>query len=244
MLLVTALLAAAFALLGRRPGAARAALLAALAVLGGMLGVRWSGSGHPPVFGTFEMDLAEVFWLLVIALLIERRVGHRRLRAPLVASVLILAHSVTLHTEATPLTISETSLWIDLHALLAWGALCFYLHALFLAFGGDAVQALAVRLLGTAFIFHSALGFVGVYYATILFASPWQWDPVQALGLLAWVLCGLVLHFRLFFNVSLFRQRYLLALLAAVYVLSAKAIMYLPPGQSFHVFELGSMAGR
>ena len=85
---------------------------------------------------------------------------------------------------------------------------------------------------------------VPAYYSTLLFATPWSWDPVQTLGLLSWILFGIALHFRLFFGVTLHRQRYFILLLVLVYVVSGKLIMFMKDGQSFHVFELGGLAGE
>lgn len=222
---------------------ARLATWASSATLAGMLLVRWTRSGHPPVFGTFEMDLAETLCLLLFALALSRKAGARYLRGPALVGSLTLLHTFLLRTEITPLTISERSLWIDLHAALAWLAWGLYFHALFHSFGDAGLEDRGLRLLGWGFVANSAMGFVGVYYGTLLFATPWSWDPVQTLGLLSWILFGVALHFRLFFSVTLHRQRYFLLFLVLMYVLSGKLIMFLRPGQSFHVFELGAMAG-
>ena len=219
--------------------------------LGAWIGVRWARAGHPPVFGTFETDLAETLVLLLSGLWIARRAGVSYLRGPLLVAALTFAHTFVLRTEATPLTISERSLWIDVHAVFAWVAWAAYFHALLLAFAdpsapggaGASRDEGALRALGAAFVAQSVLGFVGVYYATLLFARPWEWDPVQTLGLLSCLLCALALHLRLFFGASLHRQRFFLAAVVATFVTSAKLVMFLGSAQSFHVFELGAMAG-
>ncbi len=229
----------------RRPGWTRGAAWAAALALGTWVGVRWAQSGHPPVFGTFETDLAETLVLLLSGLWMARREGLAYLRGPLLVAALAFAHTFALRTEITPLTISEQSLWIDVHAVFAWTAWAAYFHALFLALREPTVSRddRALRALGAAFLAQSALGFVGIYYATLLFARPWEWDPVQTLGLLSWLLCALSLHLRLFFQASLHRQRFLLAGVVAAFVISAKVVMVLGSSQSFHVFELGAMAG-
>jgi ABC-type transport system involved in cytochrome c biogenesis permease subunit len=237
------------ALARRRPAFARGGAWTTALALGAWLAARWVAAGHPPVFGTFETDLAETLLLLVSGLWIARREGPAYLRGPLVVAALTFAHTFALRPEITPVTISEQSLWIDLHAVLAWAAWAAYFHALFLALGGRPAEtglpreSRALRVLGVAFVAQSAMGFVGVYYATLLFARPWEWDPVQTLGLLSWLLCALCLHLRLFFGASLQRQRVFLGVVVVVFVVSAKLVMLLGSGQSFHVFELGSMAG-
>lgn len=234
------------AVLARRGAgrAARGSLTLVMLSLASMMGARWAASGHPPVFGAFEMDLAESFVLLALGVWLAREAGDHYLAATAAVASLTLSHTFLVEAEATPLTISEQSLWIDLHAALAWLAWGLYLHALLLAFRGTDLQDRSVSLLGHAFAAHTGLGFVGAYYSTLLFATPWAWDPVQTLGLLSWILAGLALHFRLFFGISPRRQRYFLCVVVASYLLAAKAIVFLPAGQSFHVFELGSMAAQ
>ena len=216
-----------------------AGFLATLLIV--MLAARWVASGHPPVFGTFEMNLAQALMLLILTPWVRRAGGLDHFRAPIAAAFLTLAHTFLVRSEATPLTISELSLWIDLHAPLGWLTWALYIHATLVAFAPGA-ERLALRLLGYGFVAHSALAAVGAYYGTRLFGAPWSWDPVQSLWLLSWLLVALALHLRLFFQVSLYRQRYFVCVLLALYVLSAKLVMFLPAGQSFHVFELGAMA--
>ena len=232
----------------RRPAAAGGGAWTTALALGAWLAARWVAAGHPPVFGTFETDLAQTLVLLLSGLWLARREGPAYLRGPLVVAALTFAHTFALRPEITPVTISEQSLWIDLHAVLAWVAWAAYFHALFLALAAPPEapaprEGRALRALGLAFVAQSALGFVGVYYATLLFARPWEWDPVQTLGLLSWLLCALCLHLRLFFGASLHRQRAFLAVVVVAFVVSAKLVMFLGSAQSFHVFELGSMAG-
>jgi len=227
----------------RRPRALTTIVGLIDAVLVSALGLRWAASGHPPVFGTYEMDLAETATLLGLGLWVAWRWRRPFPRAALVVAGLTLAHTFLVDPTPTPLTISEVSLWIDLHAVLAWLAWAFLFQALFLAFARVDEGELGLRFLGWAFAAQTAMGVVGAYYGTLLFATAWSWDPVQTLGLMSWLLVAVVLHFRLFFHVSLYRQRTFLLVVVLAFVLSAKLIMFLPQGQSFHVFELGVLAG-
>lgn len=230
------------AALGERRRGALIATVTATLLLTAALVERWIRSGHPPVFGTFETNLADTWALLLVGLWVRWRLGAGFSRAPLLVALGTLAHTFTLHADPTPLTISENSIWIDIHAPLAWVTWALYWHAVLLAFRGEPAQRLGVRTLGLGFLAQSAMAFSGVYYATVLFATPWSWDPVQTLSLLSWLLVALSLHFRLFNGMSLYRQRAFLVVVLGAYVASAKAVMWLPLGQSFHVFELGSMA--
>lgn len=237
-----ALAALGCALAGGRPRLGRLAAHAAAGVL--VVGLAWRcwRSGHAPVFGTYETSLAETALFLGALPWIERRAGASLARGALAIAAATLAHALTVHPGVTPLTISEQSLWIDAHAILAWLAWALYLHGGLCAARGEALEPLALRLLGLGFCAHSALGFAGIYYASMLFARPWAWDPVQTLGLLSWLLVAFVLHQRLFGQLSLHRHRRLVAFVLVVFVVSAKAMPHLPAGRSFHVFELGAMA--
>lgn len=239
---VLVLLMAAAWILSRRPAGVGSLVVGACALIAVALGRRWVETGHPPVFGTWEMDLAQTFVLLSTGLGLARWRRRPYPRPALVVAGVTMAHALLLDAAPTPLTISERSLWIDLHAVLAWLAWALLFHALFAAFAGESEEELSLRLLGWGFAVQSAMGFVGAYYGTVLFATAWSWDPVQTLGLLSWLLTAMALHLRLFFNLSLNRQRFFLALVVAVFVLSAKLLMYLPLGQTFHVFELGVLA--
>lgn len=240
--LALALAASAGLAAARRVLAARDIAWAAAVALLATLVLRWIRSGHPPVFGTFEMDLAETLVLLVLGLAVTRGGDARWIAGPSLVGSLTILHTFMVRTEITPRTISEQSLWIDLHAVLAWVAWAAFFGALFDAFGDGRGEERGLRLLGAGFLAQTGMGFVGVYYASLLFATPWSWDPVQTLGLLSWLLFGVALHFRLFFGVSLRRMRYFLLVLVAVHVLSGKLPMLLKPGQTFHVFELGAFA--
>lgn len=243
LLLVIDLVTAAL-LAVRAPRVARAGAGLAVGGLVAALVERSARSGHPPVFGTYETDLAETLVLLAAGLVLLRSAGARYLRPTATVAALTLLHTFLVRTEVTPLTISERSLWIDLHAALAWLAWAGCFHALFHAFGSTNPDDRGTRLLGWGFLALSGTGFVGAYYGTLLFATAWSWDPVQTLGLLTWLLYGVALHFRLFFGVTLRRMRYFLLVATAGLVLAGKLPMLLRPGQSFHVFELGVMAGE
>jgi len=227
----------------RRRDAWRLGLFSAF-LIAVLLALRWRTTGHPPVFGSFEMDLAEATTLVFVAAFLERRTGFVPLRAVFVIAILALLHSLTVRCDPTPLTISEVSLWIDLHAVAAWFAWSFLLIAAAMAFGAEEHDPEALRLVGLGFVCQTIMGFTGVYYASILFARPWSWDPAQTAGLISWLLIGLTIHCRLFFGLTFRRQRWFLAFCVLVFALAGKVPMYLRAGQTFHVFEVGALAGE
>ncbi len=261
-----ALYAAAFVL--ARKGLLRHAFASIVAALFSHLGsvvIRWAGVGHPPVFGSFEATLAASWFLLLYVSLSFRSVhGHFRLlvltAVPL--ALLLLGYGVAFFsTERIPLTISERSLWVDVHALFSWLAfapftLAFCLSAFYLwstrigraltptAAAPDRslsiVDELAFRYISFGFVNYSVMFALGSVYSSILFGDWWRWDPVFSIALLAWLLLGLYIHMRIFYNWGGGRAARLYVGIFAVIMVSYWGLIYLPAGQTFHVFDLAA----
>lgn len=102
----------------------------------------------------------------------------------------------------------------------------------------DIVDELAFRYANFAFVMHTVMFALGSYYSSILFGIWWRWDPVFSLSLIAWLLAGLYIHMRLFFH---WHGRKAAWLFVAVFVainLAYWGLVYLPPGSTFHVFDI------
>lgn len=97
---------------------------------------------------------------------------------------------------------------------------------------------LAFRYIVFGFFNHSLMFALGSYYSSKLFGAWWRWDPVFSLSLLAWLLAGLYIHLRLFYNWNGRRAARLYLLVFAVIALSYWGLVYLPAEQTFHVFDL------
>ncbi|TLM80537.1 MAG: hypothetical protein FDZ70_00320, partial [Actinobacteria bacterium] len=117
--------AAAAPFVPRSAERADALLYVATGLLTASIAVRWLVTGHPPIFGTFENGMASS-WFVCAAVIAARGgrwgvpEGLRRLFLPWAPA--LLAYGSFFQSEPLPLTISERSLIIDLHALLAWAA--------------------------------------------------------------------------------------------------------------------------
>lgn len=246
-----------------RKGALRPALLGIVAGLAFHLAsvvIRWIGTGHAPVFGTYEAALsASWFLLLFVALAFGSAHGHFRLLVltSVPIALLLLLYGLTFSTERMPLTISEVSLWVDLHALFAWLAfapftLAFCLSGRYLwaaRRGGlpspaartprlEVIDELAFRYINFGFINHTIMFALGCYYSSLLFGTWWQWDPAFSISLVNWLSVGLYIHMRLFYNWSGARAARLFAVIFATVVLAYWGLVYLPAGSTFHVFDL------
>lgn len=281
----TALLAAAAALylaafFMAQKGLARYgffSLVAGLVLQLASVTLRWVGSGHPPVFGTYEATLCASWFLLLFVAFAYRSV-HRHFRLLVLTSVplalLFLLYGLVLfNTARMPLTISELSLWVDFHALFSWLAfapftLAFCLSGFYLwstrsgAASGldsmlrssearenvialtspqrqlDIIDELAFRYVNFGFVSYTVMFALGSYYSSILFGTWWLWDPVFSISLLAWLLIGLYIHLRLFYNWNGRRAARLFVLVFSVLNISYWGMVYFPMGSTFHIFDI------
>lgn len=208
--------------------------------------VRWRSAGHLPVFGTWESALS-----LSVAVLAVPVVAARRLRpalwpaSGLLAAVLIV-HAFSFDPTAYALTISERSLVVDVHAVVAWAA-----GAALAANAGLAAACLLARetalprlhgplasALSAGFLLHSAMLATGSLYAFMLFGRTWSFDPVESLGLLAWLAYGTLLHLHLFARWEGERlARWCLGVFVLL-VISYRCIVYFPPSSTYHIFDM------
>jgi ABC-type transport system involved in cytochrome c biogenesis permease subunit len=247
-LTIVAALSGAFGLLAiRRAAVARASLLTSdfVALLSLALWVwRWIAAGHLPLFGTFENALSVAAATLVAGAAFDAR--RRAVLAAPAASLfaaIVLAQGFAYDPAIYELTISERSLVVDLHAILAW-----------LAFGVFAVNcALAARAAFTrdektqpflestltlGFVLHTAMIATGSLYKFMLFGKAWSFDPIETMAFTAWLLYGTLLHMLLLAGWSARRfARWSIAAFVVLFV-SYRAIVYFPPSSTYHVFDL------
>ena len=225
--------------------------------------IRWVDIGHPPIFGTYEAALAGS-WFLVLFVMISYWSVHRHfnllVKTAVPVSILIILYGLTFNTEHIPLTISEKSLWVDFHALFSWLAfapftLAFCLSAYYLwknRGGGvltpalspeeraqfEIIDELAFRYINFGFIMHTIMFALGCYYSSILYGKWWMWDPAESTSLITWLSIALYIHMRLFYNWKERKAAWLFVVIFATVIFSYWGLVYLPPGSSFHVFDL------
>ncbi|MCK5690211.1 hypothetical protein KAI87_13125 [Myxococcota bacterium] len=229
-------------LITERPKLVQALNLIAIGIIFLYLSYRGITAGRLPIMGVFEMNLAEVMSITALAFWYDQREDKKLLWRVAPVSFLLLLHALSTDATLVPFTISEQSIWVDLHSLSAWITWAFLANALVLSFDANESK-LALRLFGWTFFWMTLCGALGSYYGSILFATAWEWDLVQVLGILSWILAAWTLHWSLFFKTPIYRIRGLVMTTFLVWVLASKILIYLPMGQSFHVFELGILGG-
>jgi ABC-type transport system involved in cytochrome c biogenesis permease subunit len=200
-----------------------------------------------PLFGTYESALSLALAVLLAA-------GAFRLKgatppstwpvACLVAGVIVV-HGLRYDTTAYALTISERSWVVDVHAVLAWAAFAVLTSQL-----GFAVYRLARRrkdalldrrvafTLSLAFFLHTAMLASGSLYKFLLFGSAWSFDPVETLGLVAWMAYGTLLHLHLLAGWEGRRLAAWSIGLFAILLVSYRGIVYFPAWSTYHIFDV------
>jgi len=214
--------------------------------------LRWVDIGHPPIFGTFENMYAASWSILsacmLFAFLPRMRPGMRdlwRVGVPWIPALML--YGSRFRTQAVPLTISEQSLWVDVHVVFAWLAFVPFLLAGSMAvamlfrrtpFGltqEDAEERM-MRMVVVGYVAFSAMLVTGAFYLNVLFGTFWQWEIVETLSLLTWIAYGLVIHARLFYRWS-GRGLYLALALILPLLLAAFLIWSVFPN-TFHFFDI------
>ncbi len=187
---------------------------AAIAALAGFA-ARWYVAGHPAIFGTFENTYALAASLLVGATAIgiwrPRLQDIWRWAAPWALAALL--YGTRFRSDPVPLTISEQSLWVDVHVAFAWVAFVALLAATtsaLLRLAGrkplgmdiEAADRFITECLMAGFSAFTAMLATGSWYSFIIFGVFWQWSTVETLSLAAWLGYALVIHGRLFYRWS------------------------------------------
>ncbi len=209
-------------------------------------GIRWYLAGHLPLFGTYESALSLAVAVMVMGCIWEY-LGAFDLRAAPIAALVaagLLVHGLAFDDTIYALTISERSWVVDIHAFFAWSA-----------FGVLSINAaLAVRelvfrnpgapghmlrrTLEIGFGLHTGMLASGSFYKFLLFGKVWSFDPIETMGLVAWIAYGALLHMCLFAG---WRGRKLAAWCAFLFVLlvlSYRVIVYFPAWSSYHILDM------
>ena len=210
--------------------------------------VRWETAGHLPLFGTYESALSLAVATLLGGLLAMKRSTGPAGLWPVVTgtTAVIVGHGLGFDPTPYALTISERSWVVDIHAVAAWaafGGLTVNAAIALRRWGGRSVndarcdRALAFTL-SLGFVLHSAMLVSGSFYKFLLFGKVWSFDPIETLGLVAWIAYGTLLHMHLFAG---WRGRRLAGWCLALFVLlviSYRGIVYFPAWSTYHIFDM------
>ena len=241
-----ALLAALVGWLGHRWAGLAGALAASAATFSGLLAVaaRWTEAGHLPLFGTYEASLSMAVVVLGTGLLGDARLRRAGSVSPGAAAIAaaLLGHGLTFDRTSYALTISERSLWMDLHAVVAWLTFAALTVNVTLAVrcltGRSGLEPWLAPSLQLGFFLHTAMLASGSWYKYLLFGRLWSFDPIETLGLGAWLAYGALIHLHLLASWSGRRLARWCLLTFVLLVVSYKAIVYFPPSSTYHIFDM------
>lgn len=225
--------------------------LASTALALSVWALRWHDTGHLPLFGTYESALSLALAVLA-ALALLRLATRRAARLWPVACAMaagLLAHGLRFDPTAFPLTISERSWVVDVHAFLAWGAFGALTTNLGLALwclrakragaeGAGTAGHWLVRTLSLGFALHSAMLVSGSVYKFLLFGSAWSFDPIETMGLVTWLAYGTLLHMHRFAGWDGPRLAAWCLGLFVILLVSYRGIVYFPAWSTYHIFDM------
>ena len=200
--------------------------------------------GHLPKFGVFETSLGTAAVVTLHAAWVGRR-PERILPASIAAAVGggLLIHGLFFPTSRLPLTISEQSIWLDLHVIAAWltaaaFALCAGGAIWIFSRGGKAAESLTTRSLQVGFVFSSFLILAGAYYGHRLHGRAFSLDPVELLAVISWLTTASVLHLRAYRGLSGRRLAGLALTAVVVLLLWYRVTPHLTPSSTFHIIDV------
>jgi ABC-type uncharacterized transport system permease subunit len=205
--------------------------------------LRWRLAGHLPIFGTYESALSLAVATLAAAVVARRTRGVWPVACAVAAA--LLAHGNLYDDTPFPLTISERSWIVEIHAILAWGAFgCLTTNAgaavtrLLTGKVSEGADRLLSLTLSIGFVLHSAMLATGSFYKFLLFGQAWSFDPIETLGFVAWVSYGTLLHLHLMASWEGDRLARWCLLVFAVLVISYRFIVYFPAWSTYHIFDM------
>ena len=208
---------------------------------------RWSEAGHLPLFGTYESSLSLALAVLLSAFILWLRSRGTGLAWPVACLVAagLVGHGLLFDRTPYALTISERSWVVEVHSLLAWAAFgALTVNAALAAFrllsrrDDKKVDRRLVLSLEIGFLGHSAMLVNGSVYKFLLFGTAWSFDPIEILGMMAWLSYGTLLHMHAFAG---WNGRRLAVWCLALFVLltvTYRGIVYFPSWSSYHILDM------
>lgn len=92
--------------------------------------------------------------------------------------------------------------------------------------------------LSLGFLLHTAMLVSGSVYKFLLFGRVWSFDPIESLGLVAWVAYGTLLHLHLMGGWEGRRLARGCLGLFILLVVSYRGIVYFPAWSTYHIFDM------
>lgn len=203
--------------LGKRPErAVLALLLAAVALHGYSIGLRWERLGHGPYTTMFEILSSNVWSLSFVFTLAYWRIKPVRPIAAVVMPVLFMMMGWMLVTDPGKGHLPATyhTVWLFIH--IGFGKV--FLGAVLVAVGlagvillrgagigtarfarlpdDDRLDDLAYRFMALGLIFETLMLVAGAIWAQNAWGRYWAWDPLETWAFITWLTLAFAMHLR------------------------------------------------
>ncbi|MBU1708564.1 MAG: cytochrome c biogenesis protein CcsA, partial [Proteobacteria bacterium] len=217
---------------------------AGLLVHSGALVFRWIAAGHGPYISKYEV-LSSNAWVMLVFFLLFARIYPRIRQISIIvfpAAFLLIAIGMFMDTSIQSLPPTLNSLWLILHVAFYKISLATLLTSLAFSLlyilknrtsypwldkipDNPVNDAFAYRFAGFGFIFWAIAMLSGSIWAYQSWGRFWGWDAIEIWSLGTWIIFGLYLHMRKFFDLKGERAAYFFIL---CFVISLLCIFIIP----------------
>jgi len=183
-----------------------------------LLVMRIAETGHPPLTNMYETLILFSWFLVICALIVERRYDIKILGAftlPLV--FLMLASTSLISSQVDPILPALKSNWLLAHVLTCFVgyasfAVAFVTSVMYLCFKAylkiipgsqmlneerlDFLDDLTYSIVNFGFPFLTLGIITGSIWADVCWGTYWNWDPKETWAFVSWLIYGAYLHMR------------------------------------------------
>ncbi len=184
------------------------------------LGIRWHVAGHGPYMAKYEVLSSNAWMVIFMFLLIGWRIPKLRAAGVVVIpfSFLMMTFGLFTNPDIRRLPPALSGIWLVIHIFfnkLAVGAILISLSSAVLYLlkvkkaksefyqklpSLELLDTYSYKFVGFAFIFWSITVIAGSIWANQAWGRYWGWDPIETWSLITWLLYGLFLHLRYFYQ--------------------------------------------
>ncbi|MHC4694651.1 MAG: cytochrome c biogenesis protein [Planctomycetota bacterium] len=211
--------------------------------------IRWVSAHHPPVFGTYELNLTGT-WFTVLIFLVFQKMRRMDSSIGLVVTpivFLVLGHGLISRSEAVPMGPAYQSPWLVVHVIFAWlafgcyvistgAAILLLIRTKFLSWrpgikipGGEALDIAGYRFIAIGFINHAVMLVSGAIWAKKLWGHYWSWDALETWSLISFLFYAFYLHARSFLGWKMRRAAWLTVIGLIVVAISFWGVDWFAP---------------
>lgn len=193
--------------------------LAAFGFQTATIAARWIDTGHPPVDGRYESNLAGMWFVLFMLIAVDKWFKKVKIVGLFIIPVvlLMLGQGIMSRPDMRPITPNYDSWWLWIHVAFAWFAygsfavsaglgLVYLLKDRAAALKSkfwdlfpeiDLMDDIIMRFIFFGFIAQTMMLISGAIWANGLWGSYWSWDPLETWSLVTWLSYGVIIHFKL-----------------------------------------------